>query len=220
MWLSLGTRQTCLCHCPVCGGKPRNRKTIRKHFSSNPFSVEERPTTVIKNTHPAPADSHLNTDSCLETAAIDLEEDHSVTSVDSQDETTIQTQLAANNEDESSEDDEETTHHNVAAIKYSEEEITNVILRTIEAKVKHGWSQVEALTQLRSIYEITKDERIPHQSWDAVIKYLKKLCIVVSMVSILMMLLLLLLMMLKMIIAMVMMLMTKVLYSESRRRSR
>ena len=56
-----------------------------------------------------------------------------------------------------------------------EEEMEKCILRVLESKVKYGWSQEEALAQLRSLYEFTQDNNIPHRTWSMVMKFLKKL---------------------------------------------
>jgi len=58
---------------------------------------------------------------------------------------------------------------------YENDDIEKAILRILESKVKHGWSRDETLTQVRTIYELTKDDRIPHKSWEAVLTFLKKL---------------------------------------------
>ena len=49
------------------------------------------------------------------------------------------------------------------------------ILRILESKIKFGWSQEEALSQLRSLYELTANQHIPHKTWQMVLKFLKKL---------------------------------------------
>lgn len=59
--------------------------------------------------------------------------------------------------------------------RYTENDIANAILHSIESKIKNGWSQEETLSEMRNIYELLKDERIPHKSWDAILRYLKKL---------------------------------------------
>jgi hypothetical protein len=53
--------------------------------------------------------------------------------------------------------------------------VEKAILRCLESKVKNGSSQEGTLSEFRNIDELLKDERIPHQSWNAVLNFLKKL---------------------------------------------
>ena len=47
------------------------------------------------------------------------------------------------------------------------------ILRIIESKIKYGWSREEALKQLLSLYNLLRDDQIPYQDWNSVLKFLK-----------------------------------------------
>ena len=54
-------------------------------------------------------------------------------------------------------------------------ELEKCILRIIASKIKYGWSQEETLNQLQSLYEFTNNNHIPHETWPAVMNFLKKL---------------------------------------------
>ena len=56
-----------------------------------------------------------------------------------------------------------------------DKDVERCILRILQSKVKYGWSQEEALTQLQSLYELINENDIPHKSWGAVISFLKRL---------------------------------------------
>ena len=47
------------------------------------------------------------------------------------------------------------------------------ILRSLESKVKYGWSQQAALDQLLSLFNLIGDEKIPYKDWDSVLKFLR-----------------------------------------------
>lgn len=47
------------------------------------------------------------------------------------------------------------------------------ILRIIESKIKYGWSREEALRQLLSLYNLLRNDQIPYQNWNSVLKFLK-----------------------------------------------
>jgi hypothetical protein len=56
-----------------------------------------------------------------------------------------------------------------------DKELEKCILRIISSKVKYGWSQEETLSQLQSLYELTKNDQIPHKTWPMVMRFLKKI---------------------------------------------
>lgn len=64
---------------------------------------------------------------------------------------------------------------NVSTCEYTGKDIKNAVLRSIESKILSGRSQAETLSELRNLYELLKDHRIPHKSWNSVLSYLKKL---------------------------------------------
>ena len=47
------------------------------------------------------------------------------------------------------------------------------ILRSLESKVKYGWSQQAAFDQLLSLFNLIGDEKIPYKGWDSVLKFLR-----------------------------------------------
>lgn len=56
-----------------------------------------------------------------------------------------------------------------------DKEMEKCILRILDSKVKYGLSQEETLSQLQSLYELTKNDHIPHKTWAAVMVFLKKM---------------------------------------------
>ena len=55
----------------------------------------------------------------------------------------------------------------------SDDDITKFVLRLMRAKVKNGWSREEALSQLRNVFELLDDERVPYQNWGSVLQFIK-----------------------------------------------
>lgn len=56
-----------------------------------------------------------------------------------------------------------------------EDKVREFVLRTLLSKVNYGWSQEEAMAQIRNFYEVLGDERISHKNWQSVIRFLKNL---------------------------------------------
>ena len=54
-------------------------------------------------------------------------------------------------------------------------DITGFLLRHLKNKIVNGISQEATMAGLRNLYELLKDDRIPHESWKLVIQYLKGL---------------------------------------------
>ena len=69
-------------------------------------------------------------------------------------------------------DQEDCNHHQVLI---TADNINKAILRIIRDKIKYGWSRPECLSQLRNLFDLTGDNRIPHSSWSNVLNYLKQL---------------------------------------------
>ena len=59
--------------------------------------------------------------------------------------------------------------------RLTDNDIDRLVLRTLKNKVKFGSSRDATLSQLRSVFELTHDQRIPYDSWACVIKKLKDL---------------------------------------------
>lgn len=76
---------------------------------------------------------------------------------------------------EEQQENSNSTHESNGRNNFSEQDLERAILRILDAKVKNGWSQNETLSEIRNIYELVKDEKIPHQSWNAVLQFLKRL---------------------------------------------
>lgn len=70
----------------------------------------------------------------------------------------------------SQEDEENVTSQRLWGV-----DITAFLLRHLKNKVENGMSQEATMEGLRNLYELLKDERIPHDSWKPVIKCLKGL---------------------------------------------
>jgi hypothetical protein len=78
-------------------------------------------------------------------------------------------------DNDDSDDDGDESDSGTHNCNYTGKDIEKAILRSLESKVKNGWSREETLSEMRNLFELLKDERIPHKSWNAMMKYIRKL---------------------------------------------
>ena len=58
---------------------------------------------------------------------------------------------------------------------YTQQSITEYILRILKSKVARGWSREDALEQLLSFYNFSLDDEILYKNWDKVLDFLTKI---------------------------------------------
>jgi len=242
-------KKNCLpCNCKLCGGKVRDKRTVKKHFTSHPYNrsvenhespihnqdVETRSTVndFIEVGVDASADDYLRDsdeddidafeihvsgqetddgdddsgevseesdgdDQSLATNddgddIIDSDNDISEEDHDGNDDIHVDgdNDITDDGDDDSGEVSEESDgdeqslatnddHGDDSDDDISEDslnkELEKYILRILRSKVQYGWSQQETLSQIQSLYELSKDERIPYKTWPQVMQFLKKL---------------------------------------------
>ena len=152
------------CHCQLCHGALRNRRTIRRHYSNvDPYPPRAVHINVIEDRVPL-----YNNEDC---------DDDNIATIDDQDQddcSEVNIPLINENLQDHEQRLEDESNGNETD-NVSKEDLERAILRILEAKVKNGWSRSETLKEIRNIYELFKNERIPHQSWNAVLQFLRKL---------------------------------------------
>ena len=168
------------CHCPFCNGKLRDKRTIRKHFSIPSRSVQN-------SSNPANAVKHIARDNCSSECSIsesDFETVHASGYYEQIGSSLPPVVFAGNpgspgtnsgDSIEANDHDNDDDMCSESQNSFSDEEIEKMILRLLESKVMHGWSQNETLCQVRNFYELVHDDRIPHKSWNSVLNFLRKL---------------------------------------------
>ena len=176
------------CYCPICNGELRNKKTIKNHleaywqchgkdihtrcsedtpmttscYAEASFTVGPSNTSMLQSGHPLPSRSDI-------LAHSESDSDVSIVS-ESQSETFNNDSAPASDTEDDSEDPEGNE-----PVGVGEDKVREFVLRTLLSKVNYGWSQEEAMAQIRNFYEVLGDERIPHKNWQSVIRFLKNL---------------------------------------------
>lgn len=155
-----------ICFCSSCKGNfEHTRKTIRDHHEKD-FNL----------THDFDLSGNSDSDH-LDSADENYNNDNENSENDDNDSDDVGLQIEGacgivDGHDSGGDSDGEGDEDN---LQLSDESIDKHILRLLKAKVKFGWSQAEALNQLQSLFELLGDERIPHEDWRAVIRFLKRL---------------------------------------------
>ena len=168
------------CHCPRCNGHLRDRRTVRSHFRTYGSSISDRQVpchtsqslsadlgSTIVHVSDSYAEQATNI-CCMTVDADNLSENGSLASGNAQ----FDNGDEPDDGDSTSGGDGSGDEDNGEEI---DEQIKKCILRILKSKVKYGWSQEETLSQLRSLYELTNDNDIPHQTWQAVLMFLREL---------------------------------------------
>ena len=165
------------CWCPNCYGAIRTRATIASHVRHCVNAQNENNDGGSGNRDdPRQNDGRINID---DNGGGDNGGDRNLDPVignDDDDDAGLDNILGPVNnqgDHDDGDDGEPNPQDNLGGLVY--DDILKFFLRTLKSKVRFGSSQLETLSQLQSVFELTGDEQIPYKSWAHVLKKLEEL---------------------------------------------
>ena len=157
------------CNCQICNGRIRDRRTILRHFqeSQSPLYEEVRDSTSQTDNNPL-----LTIQTAQHTCVSGpTGGSQGILFAGNNDGNASSTGRLSDDDDNAPSSPEPEQPLRVL----TDEKVRDFVLRTLLAKTQYGWSQGEAMQQIRNFFEATEDDRVPHRSWQAVIAFLKNL---------------------------------------------